>query len=447
MRHSSQLPPRPTPALPALARYARPALPALPVLARYARPALLALLLVTASCAGDRSAAPPAWSTVTDTIADTVVVRTVGASDSAALLGLEPLLRIGETDGAEEYTFGYVGQILPAPHGDVYVWDGQANVLRRYDSTGTFVRQVGRKGGGPGEYDMPIGMDALPDGRLAIWDARHQRVNVYDSTGTFVGSWRAATNYFMQHALRVDSAGRINLQIPIGERDATGTMPIGIVRYTADGAALDTLVPPMLPTPGTLSQEGKQGSGVMVMRHYIPYLPQPDWRVSPLGYLVSTPSDRYAITLARPDGPLRIERDVPAVAVDEAERSQIERSMTRSIQRQSPGWRWNGPPVPDRKPPVEGLRVADDGRIWVARSFASERVDDPDADTTDGEAEQLWRSPSGYDVFGADGHWLGHLPLPRGTALLHMRGDTAWGTVTDSLGVQRVVRFRITGMK
>ncbi|MHB1225438.1 MAG: 6-bladed beta-propeller, partial [Gemmatimonadaceae bacterium] len=418
------------------------ALPAPPAL-----PALIALLLVAAACGGDRSAATVAWSTVTDTIGDTVVVRTVGASDSAALLGLEPLLRIGETDGAEEYTFGYVGEILPAPHGDVYVWDGQANLLRRYDSSGTFVRQVGRKGGGPGEYDAPIGLDVLPDGRLAIWDARHQRVNVYDSTGTFVGSWRAATNYFMQNALRVDSAGRVNLQIPVGERDATGFTPIGIVRYTADGAALDTLVPPALPTSDALSLEQKEGQNVNRFSFYIEYVPQPSWTMSPLGYLVSTPADRYAITLARPDGPLRIERDVPAVPVDAAERSQIERSLTRSIQRPSPGWRWNGPPVPDRKPPIDGLVVHADGRIWVARSFASVRVDDPDADSSDVDAEPLWRSPGGYDVFAADGHWLGHLPLPRGTALLHMRGDTAWGTVRDSLDVQRVVRFRITGMK
>lgn len=52
---------------------------------------------------------------------------------------------------------------------------------------------------------------------------------------------------------------------------------------------------------------------------------------------------------------------------------------------------------------VQRLQVADDGRIWVARSFASERVDNPDAGTTDGEAQQLWLSPSGYDVSGADG--------------------------------------------
>lgn len=221
---------------------------------------------------------------------------------------------------------------------------------------------------------------------------------------------------------------------------------MGIVRHTASGAVLDTLMPPALAAPGTLGFEEGTGSSVSRYRFYIEYVPQPSWHVSPLGYVVSTPADRYAITLWRPDGPLRIERDVPAVPVDAAERSQIERSMTRRIQRQAPSWRWNGPPVPERKPPIDGLIVDADGRIWVHRSFASERVDDDGADTSDGPAEPRWRSPGGYDVFATDGHWLGHLPRPRGTTLLHMRGDTAWGTVRDSMDVQRVVRFRITGM-
>lgn len=423
--------------------------PQLPTRRMVVVPAALALLVVAACGGGDGATAAADWSTVTDTVGDTLVVRTVGARDSAQLLGLVPGLQIGETDGAEEYTFGYVGEVLPAPHGDVYVWDGQANALRRYDSTGTFVRQVGLKGGGPGEYDEPIGLDVLPDGRLAIWDARHQRVNVYDTTGTFVGSWRAATNFLMQHALRVDTAGRINLQMPVGERDENGYQPVGIIRYTADGAVLDTIVPPTLPEPGTLSVklEGKAGQSALELHNYIDYVPQPSWTVSPLGYLVSTPADRYAITLARPDGPLRIERDVPAVPVDEAERSQIERRMTKSIQRQAPGWRWNGPPVPDRKPTVDGLVVDADGRVWIERSFASERIEDDAGDTSDGPAEPRWRSPGGYDVFATDGHWLGHLPRPRATTLLHMRGDTAWGTVRDSMDVQRVVRFRITGLR
>ena len=43
----------------------------------------------------------------------------------------------------------------------------------------------------------------------------------------------------------------------------------------------------------------------------------------------------------------------------------------------------------------------------------------------------------------AAGASLGHLPVPRGTTLYHMRGDTIWGVQRDSLDVPYVVRFRV----
>lgn len=36
--------------------------------------------------------------------------------------------------------------------------------------------------------------------------------------------------------------------------------------------------------------------------------------------------------------------------------------------------------------------------------------------------------------------------MPRRTTLLHMRGETAWEVVSDSMPVLRMVRFRVTGL-
>src|SRR5687768_13160226 len=89
---------------------AQPPTPAPPPMRPSHLAAALAAALALAACdragAGDATAS---WQTVVDTIGDTVVVRTVGASDSAATLRLVPELRIGELEGADEYTFGSVG--------------------------------------------------------------------------------------------------------------------------------------------------------------------------------------------------------------------------------------------------------------------------------------------------------------------------------------------------
>ena len=432
----------PTPVRPTLPR--QTGAPVHPVL----RPVALAAVATTAAalgaCRGGDTAAVASFQTVTDTIGDTIVVRTVGAVDSAIARQLVPELSIGQLDGPEEYIFGSVGDVLPRRDGGVYVWDYQSDALRRYDSSGTFVRQVGRKGGGPGEYESPIGMDLLHDGRLAIWDAQHQRVNLYDTAGTFVSSWRAPTNHFLQRALLVDSAGRIDLQMPLAPDDPTKpTMDrrLGIVRFQSDGSAVDSLAPPAMPELAGLEVttviDGKVvGSG----RYYIQYVPQPTWSPSPLGYIVSTTADRYAVLLGRPGHPMRIERDVPDVPVEAAERDAIRAGLTRMIQRRQPGWSWNGPDVPARKPAVARLTVDADGRVWVGRSLPSVKLPPAEDDTTH---TPRWSSPNAYDIYSPDGRLLGYLPVPKRTWIMRARGDTLWGSVRDSLDVETVVRFRV----
>ena len=69
---------------------------------------------------------------------DTLVVRLVGVPD-APTLRLVPELRIGELDGADEYTFGDVDELLPTRDGGVYVWDENTQHAIVYDSAGTDV--------------------------------------------------------------------------------------------------------------------------------------------------------------------------------------------------------------------------------------------------------------------------------------------------------------------
>jgi hypothetical protein len=415
--------------------------------ARTLRAAILSAVL--AACQGGDDVATATWQTLTDTIGDTVVVRTMGARDSAALLTLVPELRIGQLDGPDEYTFANIYQVLPALHGGVYVYDGTLDALRQYDSAGTFVRQVGRKGAGPGEFQEPNGVATLPDGQLVVWDARHQRMNLYDTSGTFVRSWRLATNLYSSRALFIDTAGTIYTLHMLDEFDAEHPMAPrreGLVRLTADGTIRDTIPAPPLPEPARLSAVIRMSGGVGTTSRPLPYAPQPDWLVSPLGYLVSTAADRYAILLHRAGHPLRIEREVPPVAVEADEKANLTERITAQFRRSTPNWRWEGPSIPDTKPPIRYITLDAEGRIWVTRSLPSVPLEpDPDADPPAPNAPPpaRWREPVAYDVFAPDGHFLGHLPVPRRTSLLYMRGDTAWASVRDSLDVPTVVRFRV----
>lgn len=413
----------------------------------------LAAAALTAACSGgDGDTADARWQTVTDTIGDTVVVRTVGASDSAALIRLVEEQRIGELDGAEEYQFANVGTILPAPGGGVYVWDYSTDELRRYDSAGVYVRRIGGKGGGPGEFDSPNGMGVLPDGRLVLWDARNTRMNLYDTAGAPAGSWPAATNFFTMRSVVVDTAGRLNLFTRLDEYDPANPgkeWRRGYVRVTADGSgARDTLVEPDLgPAPPTVTASSMSNGRVAgTVAAPVPYSPQAHRAMSPHGYYVTARGDRFAVTLHRPEGPLRIERDAAPVPVHEDERASEEASVTAMLRNNDPNWRWNGPAIPSVKPLIRMLQVDADGRIWVGRSMPGVRIPDEEVVVpTNPRAgpPRRWREPVAYDVFAPDGRFLGHLALPRRTSLHYMRGDQVWASVTDSMDVPYVTRFRV----
>ena len=113
----------------------------------------------------------------------------------------------------------------------------------------------------------------------------------------------------------------------------------------------------------------------------------------------------------------------------------------------APDWTWNGPPIPDHKPFFGDLVAGRDGRIWVAVPTEARAVENPDHDPEDpSSAPVLWRAPPRYDVFEADGTYLGAVTPPAGFSTSTrpvFDGDYVWAVTHDELGVSRVVRFRI----
>lgn len=130
--------------------------------------AVLAALL--AACGADTGFSEAGPEVLVDTIGDTTVVRTLAGSVWGAVATLVREVSIGELDGPEEYLFGNVESVAVDDDRNTYVLDGQAQHVRVFDSAGVYVETLGRRGEGPGEFDLADAVAVLSDGRVAVRD-------------------------------------------------------------------------------------------------------------------------------------------------------------------------------------------------------------------------------------------------------------------------------------
>jgi DNA-binding beta-propeller fold protein YncE len=78
-----------------------------------------------------------------------------------------------------------------APNGRMFVTDGYCNArVIEYDSTGRKVRQWGRPGTGPGEFNVVHAIVVGPQGNLYVADRENGRLQWFDLDGKFLGQWK-----------------------------------------------------------------------------------------------------------------------------------------------------------------------------------------------------------------------------------------------------------------
>jgi len=78
-----------------------------------------------------------------------------------------------------------------APSGRMFVTDGYCNArVIEYDATGRKIRQWGRPGTGPGEFNVVHSIVVGPQGNLYIADRENGRVQWFDLDGNFLGQWK-----------------------------------------------------------------------------------------------------------------------------------------------------------------------------------------------------------------------------------------------------------------
>jgi hypothetical protein len=340
--------------------------------------------------------------------------------------------RIGAVDGDSALTFGRIAALVPAADGGVWVLDSHGPIIRIYDAAGRHVRDVGREGQGPGEYRSVLGMKPAGDGRVAIWDAGNRRITIFDRQGAYVRSMLVAGGVFAADAFQVDTAGFFYIR---SHRPEAGDASAHAwLRISPAGDVVGWIAVPSEDmhedAPVVFTSEGPT----------YPFTTATRFALSPLGHVVSGRNDRYAFDIARGADTISVVRLYESIPVQRGERADWERIFERFRER----GRSLDYTIPTTKPAYRDLEVDEDGRIWVDRYMTAHEDSTVAEVSPAGAPQRRWREPRTFDVFRADGSFMGTVVVPPRTRLLARSGPLLWGVQTDELGVPYVVRFRLT---
>ena len=396
-----------------------------------------------AACGADAGAPDGTLETVVETIGDTTVVRTLSGGVWGAEASLVPEITIGLLDGPEEYLFGRIWSVAVNDDGTMYVLDRLEQHVRVFDSLGVHLQTLGRRGKGPGEFSSAEAIAMLPDGRLTVRDPENQRVTVFGPGPGETALWGYTGGAGTRSPLYADARGRTFLLA--GNLDPARGLVMRIIVLDPDGTPLDTLSVPSSDYRRPFVRAEAPGISVSFG---VPFTPRFHWTIHPSGHFLTGLSSDYRIDLARDDGVLRMERSQDPVRVSNAERTHERERVVGSVRRSFPGWDWDGPAIPAHKPFFQELLAGRDGRIWVRLWTEGRPVDNVDHDPDDpGSLPVIWEEETRYDVFEPDGTYLGVVVAPDEFATFPapvFDGDRVWAVTADELGVERVVRYRIS---
>ncbi|MCC7175384.1 MAG: 6-bladed beta-propeller [Bryobacterales bacterium] len=92
--------------------------------------------------------------------------------------------------GATPDTFNRPTDVAFLPSGDFFVTDGYGNSrVVKFSREGKYLMEWGKRGTGPGEFDLPHAIVIDSRQNLYVSDRENNRIQIFDANGTFLRQW------------------------------------------------------------------------------------------------------------------------------------------------------------------------------------------------------------------------------------------------------------------
>jgi len=99
-------------------------------------------------------------------------------------------IEVGEMPAAHPSAFKGTADIAFGPDGNLYIADGYGNArVLVYSPEGRRLRSFGERGTGPGQLQVPHGIQVDSDGTVYVADRENGRIQRFTLEGKFIGLW------------------------------------------------------------------------------------------------------------------------------------------------------------------------------------------------------------------------------------------------------------------
>ena len=390
----------------------------------------VAIVLLSAGCGvSDRSEATGPGR------ADSAGVEIVRNTDEPLPRGelVQPARRVFGSEAEGPELFGVVAGARLHRNGSLWIAERQTQEIRIFDSgSGAHLFTIGGRGDGPGEFRQSsfLGFDA--EGTAYVYDYRHRRLSVFSESGELQRSQLMPAS--LGFGPRPDHVTRTGTLL--------GQIPRGMERISADGStAKDTVKTWTIPLDGSAPTLVSETPGALwyfqdrqqVVVPYTGVLPAPYaggllWGFWDDRVYVTDDAGEASYSVYGPAGlerrveidraPRQIDGFSATMFVEQLRRIRYPESQVRIYEEHLTDM-----PIPEAQRPWDALVVTDQGGVWLLRAGDAEEVMagvPPD--------NRVW------DVFDAEGVFVGHVRLPADVGLAQVSGQSALTIVSDELG-------------
>lgn len=107
-------------------------------------------------------------------------------------VGFEETLRLGENraEAPDHALFSIVSEVAVDQNGNMYVVNGNVSAVRVYDEQGTFLRSIGERGAGPGEFQEISALHIDRHERLLVADSNQGLVTAFSLEGKLLATYQ-----------------------------------------------------------------------------------------------------------------------------------------------------------------------------------------------------------------------------------------------------------------